>query len=188
MKTSAGFTLVELIVTMAVAVIVLMIAVPSYRTVTESYQISSEINGLMGDVSYARSEAIRQGLNVLVCSSSDGRTCSAASSWGNGWVVMVPTNGSCTVTAGQTAQNAQPLRVQAALTSSNTISFSPTGSNTSQGVCFSRLGTSSTGKFTLMTSSAVSSPTQYNKQCLFVAAVGLPHIIAYGKTDAVGTC
>lgn len=188
MNNAAGFTILELMITLAIATLVMAIAVPSYRSIASSYNISAETNSLLGDVSYARNEAIRQGISVLMCSSSDGLTCSASSTWGNGWVVMVPANGSCTVTSGQAAQNAQPLRVQAALTSGDSISFAPSGSNSSQGLCFSRLGTGTTGSFTLTATGAASSPNQFNKQCLIVGAVGLPHVVPYGKSDALGSC
>ena len=61
---SPGFTLLELLITMSIAAIVLTIAVPSFRYVTNSNRIAGELNGLLGDLQFARSEAIKEGLGV----------------------------------------------------------------------------------------------------------------------------
>nr|WP_269325946.1 GspH/FimT family pseudopilin [Chromobacterium aquaticum] len=183
-----GFTLFELVITIAIAAIVLGLAATSYRSTIDSSNIVAELSDLKNDVMYARSEATRQGLNVLICSSSDGQTCSASSNWANGWIVMLPTGGGCTVSAGLTAQTGGLLRVRTSLSSGDSVTFAPSGSNTSQGICFSRIGSGSTGKFTLATATAATAPNQLNKQCLFVTAVGLPHTVAYGISDSVGSC
>lgn len=93
MKTQGGFNLTEMLVVMAIVAILLGIAAPSYRYITNSYRMSSEINSLLGDMMYARSEAVKEGQNVTVCASSDGATCSGNSTWQTGWLVFSnPTN------------------------------------------------------------------------------------------------
>jgi type IV fimbrial biogenesis protein FimT len=87
MKRQLGFTLTEMLVVSAIVAILLSIAVPSYRYITNSYRMSSEVNGLLGDLMYARAEAIREGRDVTVCVSPDGVNCSGASTWQSGWVV-----------------------------------------------------------------------------------------------------
>ena len=47
------------------------------RASRTSSRISGEINGLLGDMQYARSEAIKQGQNVVVCVSTTGTDCTA---------------------------------------------------------------------------------------------------------------
>ena len=58
---AAGFTMVEMLMTMAIATILLTIAVPSFRYVTNSNRIAGELNGLLGDLQFARAEAIKEG-------------------------------------------------------------------------------------------------------------------------------
>jgi type IV fimbrial biogenesis protein FimT len=83
----------ELMVVMAIVAILLGIGVPSYRYITNSYRMSAEVNGLLGDLQYARSEAIREGQGVTVCVSPGGVNCSGAVTWQSGWVVFSnPTN------------------------------------------------------------------------------------------------
>jgi len=90
---AAGFTMVELLITIAIALILLTLAVPSFRYVTNSNRIAGELNGLVGDLQFARAEAIKEGLTVTVCVSADGNTCSNATTWQSGWIVFSdPTN------------------------------------------------------------------------------------------------
>ncbi len=62
----------------AVVAILVGVATTSFKSITTSSRITGEINGLLGDMQYARSEAIRQGTNVVVCvAKSDGSDCVA---------------------------------------------------------------------------------------------------------------
>lgn len=93
MNRQGGFNLTELMITLAIVAILLSIGIPSYRYITYSYRMSSEVNSLLGDMMYARSEAIREGQNVTVCVSANGSTCSGNSTWQTGWLVFSnPTN------------------------------------------------------------------------------------------------
>ena len=56
----AGVTLVELLTVMSIVAVLLGIAIPSYRYVTTSNRMSGEVNGLLGDLQFARVEAIRE--------------------------------------------------------------------------------------------------------------------------------
>jgi len=111
---SLGFTIVELLIVVSIGAILVSIAVPSYQWTTTNYRISTEVNGLVGDLQYARSEAIRQGMTVQMCISTDGATCSAAAiSWTVGHIVITsPIAGS--------GQLPTVMRVQAAFTGTDT--------------------------------------------------------------------
>ena len=67
MSRQTGFTLTELMVVVAIVAILLGIGVPSYRYISNSYRMSAEVNGLLGDLQYARSEAIKEGQTVTTC-------------------------------------------------------------------------------------------------------------------------
>ncbi len=97
----AGFTLVELMVTIVIAGILLMIAVPSFVSLTQTNRVAAEINGLSASLQFARAEAVKEGLPVTVCVSTTGTGCAAASTpWQSGWIVFSDANGNQTVNPG----------------------------------------------------------------------------------------
>ncbi len=124
--------MVEMVVVMAIAGILLAIGGTSYKSITTSYRISSEINGLLGDMQYARSEAIKQGQNVVVCVSTSGTDCATGNtSWNQGWIVIVSS-----ASPPSTGNNpALVLRQQAAFTSTDTLT-----DGTTSNVSFDRDG------------------------------------------------
>lgn len=94
MNRNAGFTLVELIVTMALAAIVLTIGVPTFRTAILNNTRLAQVNEFVGVLNLARSEAAKRGLRVVVCRSNDGVNCATDTTgvWANGWIVFVDQN------------------------------------------------------------------------------------------------
>jgi type IV fimbrial biogenesis protein FimT len=82
-----GFTLIELMVTIAVAALLLGLAAPSFRDLAIRNELSTYTNELISSINYARSEAVRSGKPVQICSSSDGESCSGV--WTDGWVTFV---------------------------------------------------------------------------------------------------
>lgn len=89
MKKITGFTLIELMVTLAVAAIVLGIAIPSFNQSMRNNSSSALGTELAGALNYARSESIKRAKRVSVCASSDGATCLAANNWKEGWLVFI---------------------------------------------------------------------------------------------------
>jgi type IV fimbrial biogenesis protein FimT len=167
MKRQLGFTLTEMLVVSAIVAILLSIGVPSYRYITNSYRLSSEVNGLLGDLMYARSEAIKEGQYVTTCASVDGLTCSGATAWNTGWIVFSnPPNG------------AQPtagiLRMQQKFTGP----IAPDTFNANNGVSavtYNREGFSTTVAGFLGTTISLHDPTANAiwTRCLYVSAQGL---------------
>jgi type IV fimbrial biogenesis protein FimT len=89
-----GLTMVELMVAVAIISILMAIGVPSYRYVTTSNRVSSEVNGLLLDLQFARSEALKQGRTVTVCPANSTATdCAGNSNWHNGWIAFMDING-----------------------------------------------------------------------------------------------
>jgi len=91
-RTGKGFTLIELMVTLAVAAILLTMGVPSFRATVENNRLTAAANELVGALNLARSEAIKRGVRVTVCKSSDGATCTTSGNWEQGWIVFTDGN------------------------------------------------------------------------------------------------
>ena len=119
-QAHAGVTMMELLVVMVVAAILLALGVPSYRYVTYSNRVSSEVNALLGDLQYARSEAIKEGQTVTVCpvNVTPPTACATSSSWQTGWMVFSDINNNHIL-----ASTANILRVSAAFTGSPQDTF-----------------------------------------------------------------
>jgi type IV fimbrial biogenesis protein FimT len=131
-RKSAGFNLLELMTVLTVGAILTGIGVSSYRYVTNSNRVSTEVNSLLGDLMLARSEAIKEGVNVITCPLSSGPTCNKVSTWQNGWFVFADVNGNGSYDTGDVL-----IRVQNAFT---TTSDSFTSDNSVQSVTFNREG------------------------------------------------
>ncbi|MDE1893695.1 MAG: GspH/FimT family pseudopilin [Pseudomonadota bacterium] len=66
----SGFTLVELMITMTVALVLVMIAVPSFKTMTLSNKLTTVANDMVGAINLARMEAIQRNAASQLCSDS----------------------------------------------------------------------------------------------------------------------
>jgi len=131
-QMQTGFNLTELLVVVAIVAILLGIGIPSFRYVTNANRASAEVNGLLGDLMYARAEAIREGTPVVVCTSADSQSCANVTTWERGWII-------CVANAAVTCDNTTAvLRVQKAFTGTDTLR--PDGASNAQAVTFGRMG------------------------------------------------
>ncbi|MGO9513404.1 MAG: GspH/FimT family pseudopilin [Steroidobacteraceae bacterium] len=167
MKTrrAAGFTLMELLMTIMIAGILLTIGVPSFRYVTNANRIASEVNGLLGDMQYARSESIKEGQTVTVCASTDSATCTGGNAWQSGWIVFLDSNGNQQVDVGEAI-----IRVQPAFHGTDTfIASAPTFT----AITFNRMGYGQTGSAVPITVNLhdVTNTTAWTR-CLAVTPIG----------------
>ena len=84
----AGFTLIELMVTVAIAAVLMMVAVPSLSTYRRNAELTSITNTLVASINTARGEALKRGLSAMVVPVNNG------SVWTAGWTVFVDTDSS----------------------------------------------------------------------------------------------
>jgi type IV fimbrial biogenesis protein FimT len=109
-RRNAGYNMMEVMMVTALVAILATIAIPSFKYVTTSNRIAGEVNGLLGDMQFARSEAVKEGQSVTVCISTNSTTCAGAvgGNWALGWIVFLDTNGNKQVDANETVIRAQP--------------------------------------------------------------------------------
>lgn len=102
-----GFTLLELLVTIAIAAILLAVAAPSFTGIIRGNALSSARDGLYSALQYARSEALTRNVAVAVCAAADENlnACSDdEDAWANGWLVFIDssTGNGATIAAANT--------------------------------------------------------------------------------------
>jgi type IV fimbrial biogenesis protein FimT len=86
-----GFTLVELMVGVAVLGIALVAGVPSMAEFIKNSRLAGQTNDILASFHLARTEAIKRSSRVTLCKSANGTTCSTAvgTGWQTGWLVFV---------------------------------------------------------------------------------------------------
>jgi len=115
-----GFTLVELMVTLSIAAILATMATPSISAMLNNNRITTQTNLFIASMTYARSEAIKRGVNINVVASDYS---DSSNEWGPGWTVVLASDSSLIKTFGS-------LEGSSTLNSTNdvnTFQFLPSG-------------------------------------------------------------
>ena len=94
MKKTAGFTLVELMITLAVVVIVLAIGVPSFIQISRNNNLTVQANELVTALNFARSEAVKRGVQVTIAPTG--------AEWETGWRIFTDEDNFGVLDAGET--------------------------------------------------------------------------------------
>lgn len=148
MDKQHGFTLIELMITLAIAAIVMSIGIPSFREVIRNNRIMTQTNELVTALNLARIEAVKRGIPVTICKASypgnataPPTACSTSASWNDGWIIYAdPGANNGTIT---TSEGDEILRVKEAMatgfklgiggTFANWVAYLPTGSSRGSG-------------------------------------------------------
>jgi type IV fimbrial biogenesis protein FimT len=112
---AAGFTLIELMIGLAVAAVVLTIGVPSFRNIILDNRLVTEVNTFVADLNLARSEAIARNTFVTVKPLS-------GTDWHTGWRSFADPNKNGAFDEGETE-----IRQREALASNVTVAYSGAG-------------------------------------------------------------
>lgn len=161
-------TLLEVLVAMTIVVILFGVGVPAFRSVTTSNRIAGEINGLLGDLMFARVQAIRSGQSVTACASANATACAGTTDWSTGWIVFNDVNGNGTVDPGEAV-----LRTQARLTGGDTLQ----ADNAISRVTFNREGFALGLPGTVTVTLHEATPKTATTRCLQVGIVGTVAVV-----------
>lgn len=100
-RQARGFTFVETLIVCALMLLLATLAIPSFAMWQQRQRVEACVRALLASMSYARSEAVRVGLPVVICRSESGGRCMhggydfgrarAPVDWATGWIVMLET-------------------------------------------------------------------------------------------------
>lgn len=127
-QVSRGFTLMELMVVLALAAVIFTIAGPSFRDFQRNNRLTVAANDVLGMVITSRSEALRRQITISMCTSADPEDDDATCGAGTGWIVFEDPNADCARAA--TEEWITGVRVSSdveAYANTDCISFATTG-------------------------------------------------------------
>ena len=140
---NCGVTLIELIIVLTIAGVLAALAAPGMQRFVASNRLTAQVNDLLADISFARSDAIKRNTSAGICTSTSGTSCTASGNWANGWLVyyVCPTGDP----SGCTAGNNVVVKVHESLSGSNTLT------GPADALVYSKSGvlSSGAGQFTL---------------------------------------
>lgn len=127
-----GFTLVEMLVVMAILAILVPVGISQLSAVSNSLKLTAAANSLVSHFHLARSEAIKRNGRVVLCTSDGAAGCAATGGWDQGWIVFhdANANGSREPVEPLLAREdrlAAMLRLTGNLNVSRYVSFAPDG-------------------------------------------------------------
>ncbi len=88
MTDHGGFSLAELLLTTAIAALLLGLGVPNFRSMLLDARLSSAVNQFVHAVHGARHEAHKRSQAISICPSHDGLQCSANNDWSKAWLLF----------------------------------------------------------------------------------------------------
>lgn len=95
-----AFTLIELIVAIAILGIIMAIAMPSFTSIIQNNYAVSISNNLTESLLFARSEAVKRNSPVTICATADNNFTSCGSQWALGWIIFADVNGNASIDSG----------------------------------------------------------------------------------------
>ena len=140
----AGFSLLELLITVAIISILAMVAAPSFQSMMENNQTLSLANQLISAFNYARSESVKRRKPVTVCARNTlGNGCSSTDTFINGWIVYEgttpPTSSTTNLIIGDTQVKAGDMELSSSSsTILRSITYTITGSAKNSGTIYIR--------------------------------------------------
>lgn len=120
---AAGFTLLELMVTLSVLAILVALAVPSFTSLINSNRLAAQANEVVASLQLARTEAIRQNSRAVVCRTTNGTSCAGANGQWARWITYVDTDRNKAISAGEIVRDSTAANAVRISSDVNTITF-----------------------------------------------------------------
>ena len=128
-----GFSLLELLVTAAIASLLMAVTLPAMTGMLDTQRRISAINTFVASLHLARGEAIKRNGRAVLCKSSNGEQCTRTGGWEQGWILFHDGNNNANWDPGELLLQQQgPLGKRVRLSGNSPVahyvSYSATGS------------------------------------------------------------
>lgn len=119
--SSAGLTLIELLIVLVLATLLLGVAAPAFQQSLQRLRLQAAVNDLLAAIDLTRSQAIARGGKVLMAPLDP-----AGTNWQQGWAVFIDHNGNRRPDTGEVLYRHDALREDTRITSRFTSGNAPT--------------------------------------------------------------
>lgn len=92
-RSSAGFTLIEAIVVVAILAIVASVGIPAFSQMLERHRVVASSHRLGHDLALARASALMRRQPVVLCPLGPEDRCQPGTDWSRGWIVFADRDG-----------------------------------------------------------------------------------------------
>lgn len=120
----SGFSLIELMVTVALISILLTLGVPSFSAILRNMTLTSQANNFVAAINLARSEAIRRNAAVTLSATASNLT---QNHWESGWQIWVDRNGNGTLDNGELLRLFPDMGAGTLVSNTSLVRFSGNG-------------------------------------------------------------
>ena len=121
MKNQNGLTLIEMMVTLAVAIILVAVGIPAFRSITANNRAVAQSNALVTALNLSRGEAVKRGAPVTICRAANGACDDESNDWASGWLVFEDSDSSGDMNDGEPSR--APVLVSVVVWSVSTSAF-----------------------------------------------------------------
>jgi len=139
----AGVTALELMVTLAIAAVLLATGVPSFRQYLHRQHVKAAVTRLHHDLMAARAAAVHRNAIVIACPGDPGSGCAEGSDWSGGWIIFEDNDGDLGLSGAEAVmrhgQLAERVRIEATA-GRRRLRFFPDGSAPGSNVSISLCG------------------------------------------------
>jgi type IV fimbrial biogenesis protein FimT len=112
-KFASGFTIIEMLIVMAIASVLLSAAVPSYQNQVKGSRMTAATTDLLSNLMAAKAESVGRNEYITVCMrNADATGCTTTGDWGQGWISFLDADGDGSFDVGdEVIQKHAPLAV-----------------------------------------------------------------------------